>query len=164
VWHGATVDDSKQIGRPAKLALVADRVLPDPTTPFGKRVQRRLRDEIVVWLTTTGADGTPQPNPVWFLWDGPSFLIYNRADAHRLTHVRTRPFVALNFDGNGRGGDIVVITGRAELPEGEPPSHDVPAYLAKYRESMTRVSGSPEAFSKRYPVAMRVWPVKVRGH
>jgi hypothetical protein len=39
-------------------------VLPDPATPFGERVARRLREEAVIWLTTMGADGTPQPNPV----------------------------------------------------------------------------------------------------
>ena len=43
-------------------------VLPDAGTPFGDRVRERLVDEQVIWLTTVGADGTPQPNPVWFLW------------------------------------------------------------------------------------------------
>jgi len=41
-------------------------VLPDPTTPFGERVARRLREEPVIWFTSTSRDGTPQPNPVWF--------------------------------------------------------------------------------------------------
>jgi len=142
---------------------VAHSVLPDPATPYGERVHRRLRDEVVLWLTTVGADGTPQPNPVWFLWEGESVLVYNRPDAHRLVHVRARPRVALNFDGNGSGGDILVITGRAELPQGEAPPNESPAYVAKYRGRMTSVSGSPEAFGKAYPVAMRVWPLGVRG-
>ena len=38
-------------------------VLPDPQSPFGARVRERLRDENVIWFTTVGADGTPQPNP-----------------------------------------------------------------------------------------------------
>ncbi len=139
-------------------------VLPDPSTPFSQRVERRLRDEIVVWLTTSAADGTPQPNPVWFVLDGEGILVYNRPDAHRLTHVVTRSGVALHFDGNGRGGDIVVITGRAELMPDQPPPHEHPAYLTKYRDHMIRVSGTPEAFSRQYPVALRVVPLKVRGH
>jgi PPOX class probable F420-dependent enzyme len=65
-------------------------VLPDPSTPFGERVAQRLRDDPVIWLTTVGADGTPQPNPVWFLWDGESFLTYNRADAKRLAQIKRR--------------------------------------------------------------------------
>ena len=159
----------------AKLTLVRESAFPDPAKPYGERVQRRLREDIVVWLTTVGADSTPQPNPVWFLWDGESILTYNRADARRLVHVRTRPRVAVSgvptkpaswggsFDGDGRGGDIIVLTGRAELTRGEAPPHEVPAYLAKYRARMTRVSGSPEAFSRRYPVPLRVWPLRVRG-
>jgi PPOX class probable F420-dependent enzyme len=142
---------------------VPSNVLPDPTTPFGERARRRLREELVVWLTTVGDDGTPQPNPVWFLWDGDSFLVYNRPDAHRLRHVRPRPRVALNFDGDGRGGDILVVTGRAELSEGEPPPHEVPEYVSKYGERMTAVAGSLEGFGQAYPVPLRVHPVKVRG-
>lgn len=163
VWHGSK-RKAETMTASAKVAVVTDNVLPDPSTPYGERVRRHLREDIVAWLTTTGANGTPQPNPVWFLWDDESVLVYNRADAHRLVHVRSRPGVALNFDGNGRGGDIVVVTGRAELPLGEPRPHEVAAYVAKYGKHMTRVSGSPEAFSRGYPVAMRIWPLRVRGH
>ena len=140
-------------------------VLPDPATPFGRRVRARLRDDTVAWLTTVGSDGTPQPNPVWFLSeeDG-SVLVYNRPDAGRLRHVRTRPRVAVSFDGDGRGGDIVVVTGTAELPEGLPLPHEHPEYLAKYRDAMARVAGSPEGFSHAYPVPLRIRPAAVRGH
>ena len=74
-----------------------------PDGQFGDRVRTRLRDSKVIWLTTVGADGTPQPNPVWFLWDGDSsVLVYNRTDAHRLAHVAAHPQVALHLDGDGR--------------------------------------------------------------
>lgn len=136
----------------------------DLNSEFGQRVERRLRDEVVIWLTTTGRDGTPQPNPVWFLWDGQSVLVYNRADAARLKHLESRSRVALNFDGDGHGGDIVVLTGRAELTQGETPSDQHPEYLAKYGGLMERVSGSVAEFARGYPVALRVWPDGVRGH
>lgn len=142
---------------------MASNVLPDPATPFGERVRARLRDDRVVWLTTVGDDGTPQPNPVWFLWDGESLLVYNRATAQRLRHVRTRPRVAVNFNSSAQGGDILVVTGRAVLPEGGPPPHEVPAYVAKYGERMRAISGSPEAFSRAYPVPLRVHPLRVRS-
>jgi len=142
---------------------MTSNVLPDPSTPFGERVRRRLRDDRVVWLTTVGDDGTPQPNPVWFLWDGDSLLVYNRADAQRLRHVRTRPHVALNFDSDGQGGNIAVIVGDAELAGGEPAPHEIPEYLAKYGEAMGHVAGSPEGFSRAYPVPLRIRPRKIRG-
>jgi PPOX class probable F420-dependent enzyme len=143
---------------------MTSNVLPDPSTPFGERVRRRLRDELIVWLTTVGDDGSPQPNPVWFLWDAESCLVYNRVDAHRLRHVRARPQVTLNFDGDGTGGDIVVVVGRAEPSPGEPPCHEVPGYVAKYGERMTAIAGSPEGFNAAFPVPLRVHPLKVRGH
>jgi PPOX class probable F420-dependent enzyme len=145
---------------------MAGRVLPDPDSPFGRRVRARLSDEIVVWFTTIGADGTAQPNPVWFVWQPEqpdTVVIYNRADAHRLAHIAARPRVTLNFDGDGRGSNIVVLTGTAERPPAAPPPHENPAYLAKYRDEMTRVSGSPEAFSDAYPVALTVHLDRVRG-
>jgi PPOX class probable F420-dependent enzyme len=139
-------------------------VLPDPGTPFGKQVHDRLASELVIWLTTVGKDGTPQPNPVWFLLDGDSLLIYNRPDANRLTHVKERPQVALNLDGDGKGGDIVVVTGTAQLIDDVPPCDQLPAYLEKYGDNMTRVAGSPANFGKAYPAAMRISITKVRGH
>jgi PPOX class probable F420-dependent enzyme len=138
-------------------------LLPDPSTGFGERVRQRLSDEQVIWFTTVGGDGTPQPNPVWFLWEEDSCLVYNRSDANRLAHLRSRPQVCLHFDGNGRGGDIVVLTGRAHVLEGHSLPHELPGYLDKYRASMIRVSGSPEAFSETYPIPVRVDVARVRG-
>src|SRR3954454_1502344 len=108
-----------------------------PDGPFGERVARRLTEERVAWLSTVAADGTPQPNPVWFLWDGAdSVLVYNRPDARRLRHLASRPNVSLNFDGDGGGGDIVVLAGTAQLDRTAPAPDRNDAYLAKYRDAM----------------------------
>jgi PPOX class probable F420-dependent enzyme len=144
---------------------MASHVLPDADSEFGQRVRARLRDEQVIWFTTVGADGTPQPNPVWFTWADPAtVVIYNMSTAARLAHLANHPRVSLNFDGNGPGGDIVVLTGWAELTPQLPPAHEHPAYLAKYSGAMTRVSGSPEAFSSTYSVPVTVQVERVRGH
>jgi PPOX class probable F420-dependent enzyme len=136
-----------------------------PAGAFGDRVRARLRDAYVIWLTTVGADGTPQPNPVWFLWDGAdSILVYNREHAHRLAHIDARPRIALHLDGNGRGGDIVVVAGTARRSPDDPAPHENPEYVAKYADGMTRVSGSLAAFSADYPVPVRVQIDRIRGH
>ena len=83
----------------------------DTSTPFGARVERRLREEQIGWLTTVRGDGLPQPSPVWFLWDGETILIYSRPDTPRLRNIAGNPKVALNLDGDGRGGDIVILSG-----------------------------------------------------
>jgi PPOX class probable F420-dependent enzyme len=137
--------------------------LPDPTTPFGQRVTERLRDEPTAWLTTVGADGTPQPNPVWFLWDGESILIYTLNDAKRLEHIKRNPRVAFHFNSDDAGNDVVVITGDARITTGEPPASQNPAYLAKYAARIERTFSDEPDWAEHYAVTMRVTPTRVRG-
>ena len=140
--------------------------LPDQSTPFGERVARRLRDERLIWFTTVDAKGTPQPTPVWFLWDDATstFLIYSRSDARRLAHVQQNPRVALNFDGNGFGGDIIVITGEAQVSSDDPPADRLPAYVQKYSDFIATRYETPENFASIYSVALRIRPISIRGH
>ena len=139
-------------------------LFPDTSTDFGRRVSRRLSENKVIWLTTISKDGTPQPNPVWFLWADAEILVYNRADANRLGHLRERSRVSLNLDGDGKGGDIVVLAGSAEILQGQPGPHQNPAYVEKYGQDMIRISGSLEQFGAEYPIATRIVIDRVRGH
>jgi PPOX class probable F420-dependent enzyme len=140
--------------------------LPDPATPFGERVARRLREERLIWLTTVDAKGTPQPAPVWFWWDEATstILVYSRADAKRQGHISRNPRVAFNLDGNGNGGDIIVITGEAQLSPNDPSADRLPVYVEKYRDNITRSFQTPEKFAEMYPVALRIRPIAIRGH
>jgi PPOX class probable F420-dependent enzyme len=136
----------------------------DTSSEFGGRAARRLKDELIYWLVTTGADGTPQPSPVWALWDGETFLIYSKPDTPKLRNVRSRPRVALHLDGDGHGGDIVIVTGDARIEPEAPPADRVPAYVEKYREGVRRIGMTPESFARAYSVAVRVTPRQLRGH
>ncbi len=140
--------------------------LPDPSTPFGERVARRLHDERLIWLTTVDVSGMPQPTPVWFLWDEntSTVLIYSLTNAKRLAHVQQNPKVALNFDGNGQGGDIIVITGEAHVSSDDPPADRLPTYVEKYRDFIARGFGTPENFASKYSVPLRIRPIALRGH
>jgi len=144
---------------------MTESVLPDPGTPFGERVRRRLREEEIIWITTVGKDGTPQPNPVGFLLqDDNSILIYNEVKANRINHVIDRPRVALHFDGDGAGGDIVVFTGTARRADDIPLPHENQTRLAKNGERMAWRSGSAEKFSKDFPVPLRIEITRTRGY
>lgn len=136
----------------------------DTSSAFGARVARRLRDESVIWLTTVRDDGTPEPSPVWFIWDGSTFLIFSQPNTPKLRHIARDPKVSLNFDGDGHGGDIVIFTGRASVASGERPADQVPDYLAKYRDHISRIGMDPASFGKAYSVPIRVEPMKLRGH
>jgi PPOX class probable F420-dependent enzyme len=136
----------------------------DLTTEFGRRVDRRLREERTIWLTTVSSNLIPQPRPVWFLWNGETFLIFTQPGAYKLKHIARNPNVSLHFDSDGRGGDIVVFTGEAHVIEGKPDEKEVEAYLEKYAEGMKRIRLSPDGFAKSYRVAIRVKPTGLRGH
>jgi PPOX class probable F420-dependent enzyme len=136
----------------------------DTTTEFGARVARRLRDEAVIWLTTVDADGTPQPSPVWFWWDGTTLLIYSQPNAPKMKNIAANPRVALHFDSDGAGGDIVVLTGEAVRADPAPPITNVPAYLEKYREGIKGLGMTPERMAEVYSAAIHITPHKLRGH
>lgn len=136
----------------------------DTTTDFGKRVERRLREETIIWLTTVRRDGTPQPAPVWFLWDGETVLMYSRPNQQKERNIAHNAKVALHFDGDGRGGDIIVLTGEARIVTDAPPATDVPAYVEKYAESIKRIGMDAASFAAAYSVAIRIMPTNVRGH
>jgi PPOX class probable F420-dependent enzyme len=137
--------------------------LPAPDTDHGRRVRQRLDGEVVIWYTSVSRDGTPQPNPVWFLPDAGGILVYNRPDAARVQHARQGGRVALHFDGDGKGGNIVVFTGAAEVVDSVPAPDQNAAYVAKYGARMERVSGSLAEFAKNYPAAILVRPDTTRG-
>jgi PPOX class probable F420-dependent enzyme len=135
----------------------------DTTTAFGERVVRRLNDEAIIWLTTVRADGTPQPSPVWFVWDGTELLIYSQPKTQKLRNIARNPRVSLHFDGNGTGGDIVIITGTARLAPDAPPADALPAYTTKYGERIKGIGMEPRHFALGYSVAIRVMPESLRG-
>lgn len=133
-----------------------------PDSPFGHRVRRRLETEIVAWLTTVRADGTPQASPIWFWWDGESILIYSKDDTARLRNLERSAAASFHFDGNGRGGDIVVMEGTAAVSE-DPPSTEIPGYQEKYRHQIPRIGHDPGSFAIAYPVPVRFTPTRLRG-
>lgn len=136
----------------------------DTSSSFGRRVVERLQSEQIVWLTTVSADGTPQPSPVWFVWDGQQVLMYSMPRAPKLRHIRANAKVALHFNSDAEGGDVVILTGEARIAENEPPAHKVPAYAQKYARDITDIGMNPESFAQAYSVPVRIIPSRVRGH
>lgn len=136
----------------------------DLSTEFGQRVQRRLKGEQIVWLTTVGAEGEPHPRPVWFLWRDTELIIYSQPNTHKLAHIQQNPQVSLNLDSDGRGGDIVVFYGTALVDDDISPANEVKDYIQKYAIGLERIGMSPEAFAQSYSVPIRVQLTSLRGH
>ena len=137
----------------------------DLSTEFGRRAAGHLERDAVVWLTTVGASGTPAPNPVWFLWDGASSLIvFSRPNADRVRHLQANPQVSLNFAGDGRGGDIVVLVGVAHPDPDAGGAGTRPDYLAKYADLMAALGYTAESFAQQYSLPIRITLTRLRGH
>ncbi len=139
-------------------------MLIDPSTEFGARVNRRLAKERIAWFTTVSSDGTPQPRPVWFLWNGESFLLFSESKAHKVQHLSSNPKASIHLDGDGMGGDIIVFVGEAFIERNPILRGDLEAYVDKYREGFKRIGTTPEAFAREYQTAIRLIPSRLRGH
>lgn len=136
----------------------------DASTKFGKRAERRLRTEAVGWLTTVSSDGTPQPNAVWFVWDGTTALMYSIPDQAKLKNIARNPHVSLHLDSKNHGDSVVILTGTAAVDEAAPPLSKNRAYVAKYRAEIDRLGlGNPAKMARQYSVAVRITPTKLRG-
>ena len=134
----------------------------DEGTDFGARVAAHLRDDIAIWMTTVTPKGGPLPSPVWFHWDGADSVIMFSQPGARQRNLEANPRVSLNFAGDGRGGDIVVLSGPASIEE--PAPERVEAYVEKYAEHITRIGQTPESFRARYSVPIRIELTRLRGH
>jgi PPOX class probable F420-dependent enzyme len=134
----------------------------DPNDPKVSHAEERLKAELIVWLTTVDEDGQPQSTPVWFWWDGESFLVYSRAGARKVRNISANPRVSLHLEGNRVGGDNVILEGTAEPWTDGPPANEVPGYIEKYRQRIESYGWTAESFAKDYPDAFRVTPTRTR--
>jgi PPOX class probable F420-dependent enzyme len=133
----------------------------DLTSKLGIHVAKRLQEERILWLTTVASDGAPQPNPVWFFWDGKTINVRTQPSSHKLENIGRNSKVSLNFQADEQGGDVVVITGDATIDR-NPPKPE-PKYIEKYREAIPQIGHTPESLAATYSVLIKITPNKLRG-
>jgi PPOX class probable F420-dependent enzyme len=112
----------------------------DPSKEAHAHADRRLRSEQVAWLTTVRADGQAQSTPVWFLWDGETFLVYSQPGAPKVRNVTANPRVSLHLNDDGEGDDVVTL----------------------YQTAIAAVGYEPGPFARTYSTPIRVRPTRVR--
>jgi PPOX class probable F420-dependent enzyme len=133
----------------------------DPADPRGTHMIEGLANDRICWLTTVAADGTPQTSPIWFLWSENDILIYS-LDSSRTRNIANQPRVSMHLDGNGLGGDILVMEGTAAIDETAPSCDKNSEYLTKYEPVMDGNGWTPEWFSERYSMPIRIAVTKYR--
>lgn len=137
----------------------------DFTSKLGRKAKRHLKQEYFIWLTTVDSNGTPQPRPVWFIWQDDSVLIYSQPSAFKLRHIINNANVSLHFNTADPKGeeDLVIFKGIARIDPNAKPANKIPAYLRKYREGIKGLKSEPEPFAKEYSTAIRIKLTSLRG-
>lgn len=135
----------------------------DPNSEFGARVLRRIQDDLIAWLTTVDAKLTPRSVPIWFYWDGESFLVYSQPNQLKLRNIARNPRVGVHLRATETGGDIVVFTGEARHDPTAPAADEIVAYVEKYRDGLKGLGMTPSQFAASYSVPIRITPDRVSG-
>lgn len=136
----------------------------DFTSRFGRRLNRRLSQEKIIWLTTVDSHSRPQPRPVWFHWDGQTVLIFSERNKAKLRHIPQNPGVALNFNTDEDGDNVGVLIGEARLLSEPPSAARVNAYLRKYKEGIKNLDMTVPQFTASFAVPILVTPRAMRGY
>jgi PPOX class probable F420-dependent enzyme len=136
----------------------------DFTSRFGRRINRRLNQEKIIWLTTVDSHNRPQPRPVWFHWDGQTVLIFSERNKAKLRHIPQNPGVALNFNTDEDGDNVGVLIGEARLLAEPPSGERVNAYLRKYKEGIKDLDMTVPQFTASFAIPILVAPRAIRGY
>src|SRR3984893_17194180 len=134
----------------------------DQTKPNNAHVDQRLREEPIIWFTTVRADGRPHTVPVWFLWDGETFLIFSLPGTLKIRNLQRNPHITLALDGTKKGGDVVTVEGEAELlsETSRNMTVTVTAFGEKYASLIKIMGADPERLAEQYSHPIRIKPTK----
>ena len=132
----------------------------DQTKPNNAHVDQRLREETIIWFTTVRADGRPHTVPVWFLWDGETFLIFSQPGTLKIRNLQRNPHITLALDGTKQGGDVVTVEGEAELLSEPSRNMVVPALGEKYASLIKEMGADLERMVEDYSQPIRIKPTK----
>jgi PPOX class probable F420-dependent enzyme len=133
---------------------------PRPATDSAVRIDRMLRTERVVWLSSVGSDGLPHLVPIWFSWDGDAVLIASKPHAKKVRNLRANPSVMLALGEPEEDFDVGMVEGVAELLD-QPSAAVLPtSHVAKYRAQMAALGLTSEEFLATYSQVIRIRPTR----
>ena len=124
-------------------------------------IERRLRSEPIIWLSSVRPDGRPHLVPVWFLWDGSSFLIFSQPNAQKVRNLRRSPQVMVALEATDEGEDVAIFEGKATLLDDPTITPLLPAYVEKYAALLRRIKSDPATMAASYTQAIRVIPTRL---
>jgi PPOX class probable F420-dependent enzyme len=133
----------------------------DPNEERHAHIERRLRENMMIWLNTVRPDGRPHAVAVWFLWDGEAFLIFSRPKNQKIYNIQHNANVILAVDDTREGADPITIEGTATLLAPGEADTTSAAYVEKYGEDIKRIGFTPEQMAAEYSQAIRIIPTRI---
>ncbi len=131
---------------------------------FGTTARERLDRHKLAWLTTVAQDGTPQPNPVWFIVDGDVILIFSKPNQAKLKNIARHPQIAFNLEATESEEEITILTGTATVSDKNVLGSDLlDRYAAKYEKGMAGIQMTREQYEAAYTQVITFTPSKLRG-
>ena len=125
------------------------------------RLDRFLREEPVVWLSTVRPDGTPHLVPTWFAWDGEVITIVSKAGAQKVRNLRVNRHAMLALGDAEEDFDVGLIEATAELVE--PPRSTSRRVPRQVRGADPGAGPDPRQFARTYSQVIRLTPTKRLG-
>lgn len=124
-------------------------------------IEERLRDDLIIWLTTASPTGRPHTVPVWFWWDGEAITIFCEPETKKIRNLRQNPAVTLALETRNEGEEVIVFEGEAELPASPASAMMTAGFDEKYAHLFPAIDSSPEKMAARYTQPVRFKPAKV---
>lgn len=124
--------------------------------------REHLADDVIGWLTTVAADGTPQSSVISFLWEGNTILFYSQPDTPKLRNIARSPLVSFSLQSDPYGDHMLIIEGTAAEDRAVPPSDEHGLYAAKYREPLQHWRMGEAETARDFSVPIRITPRRVR--
>jgi PPOX class probable F420-dependent enzyme len=136
----------------------------DTSTAFGAAVIDRLEVQKLAWLTTVDSKGTPQPNPVWFIWDDGVIYIFSKPNQAKLSNIARSGRVAINLEATADEEHVTIFTGQAEIIDrADLPADILDRYAERYKDGMTGIQMTRAEYEAAYAIPIRFTPEKLRG-
>lgn len=129
-----------------------------PDEPDPKLAERA--GESVAWLTTVTPKNRPAPRPVWFVLAGNDIIVFSSGEAAKVRHIRANPDVSFHFNTNPGGGDVLVVSGTAELLDPSAKASTTPGYLDKYADQIPAIGLDVAGFDATYDTGIRIRPAR----
>jgi PPOX class probable F420-dependent enzyme len=132
----------------------------EPQVTPAHRIDRLLRTEPVIWLSSVRPDGRPHLIPIWFSWDGQDIHVASKPEAQKIRNLRANPTVMLALGEAEVDFDVGLLEGRAELLDRPASAVLPPGHLSKYTARMAGIGLSRDEFLATYSQVIRITPTR----